>query len=171
MISVITVPINQIKGGPYRDSRNVFDKKVPKAVETLFFNLVYWVSAGATLPVHVAELTTGEYVVVDGHSCLDVYRHLGKREVSVIVHSDIKNEQAARTAYISMNYLRSNGWMRKMVILREELVKVGESIATRIMADPELARDLVNRDDSRWAEFSTVLDDKDDESEPLDFDS
>jgi hypothetical protein len=169
MISLVTLPISRVRDGSYRDTWDVFDEARPKAAQTLLCNLIDHVREGATLPIHVAELTAGEYVVVDGHFCLDVYRYLNTEQVSVIVHHEIKDERAARIAYISMNYLRSDGWLRDAVITRDELASLGEATAVKIMADPELARDLVNRDDSRWMEFKSVFEDAERDQRTIDF--
>lgn len=160
MINVVTLPILLLKDdAPYRDSWSAFDNAKPQAAQTLFNNLAAIVSAGGTLAIHVAKLHEdgGNWIVLDGHLSLDVYRHMGRKDVVTISHDNIRTLADARAAYISFNYLRSTGWLRDSVKTREELVLLGEVQAIQRMADPDLTRDLIGRDDTRWKEFNTVV--------------
>jgi hypothetical protein len=165
MLSFITVPTSEVKDGPYRDTWHVGDNKVPKEAQALLQNLQDIASAGDHLHITVAKID-GEYVVLDGHFCLDVYRNMGSKEVLVILNDRIQDIANARAAYIGFNYLRSSGWLRDCIKTREELVRLGVNEAVKRMADPQLARDLIARDDDRWKKFSSVLYEED---EPLEF--
>ncbi len=162
MLSVITVPINEVKDGPYRDTWRIDDNEMPKEAQALLQNLQDIVSAGDPLHITVAKID-GEYVVLDGHFCLDAYRNMGSKEVLVILNDRIQDIASARAAYIGFNYLRSDDWLRDRIKTREELVRLGVDEAVKRMADPQLARDLIARDDSRWQEFSSVLYEKDED--------
>jgi hypothetical protein len=155
MLSLITVPIGEVKDGSYRDTWRVGDKEMPTAAQAILQNLQDIVSAGDPLHIQVAKID-GEYVVLDGHFCLDAYRNMGRKVVLVILNDRIQDIASARAAYIGFNYLRSPGWLRDSIKTREELVRLGAGEAVKRMADPDLARDLINRDDERWKKFSSV---------------
>lgn len=153
MISLVSVPLENVKRAVWRDSWSAFDTPKPLAVDHIFTRLVEHVRLGATLPIHAA-LIQGEYSVLDGHLALDVYEHMGRKEVTLIVHDDVTSIVAARAKYVSMNYLRSTEWLRDGVKLQKTLTDVGYTTASHCMEDPDLAKDLIERNVEQWDKFS-----------------
>lgn len=158
MIETRTVKTADVNDGAYRNTWSVTANQKPILFELMFNNLVDRVKAGNDLPVHVAEVGTGVYQVIDGHVALDVYRYMGRKEVQVIIHKGVANQKQALENYIAMNYLRSVDWLRDSVKLRELLVQIGVDKAPKLMEDGELALDLISRDQTRWDAFATVYD-------------
>lgn len=158
MINVIKVNTAQLKDGPYRNTWSVTSNQKPILFETMFNNLVDRAKAGNTLVVHVAEVPEG-LQVIDGHIALDVYRYMGRKEIEVLLHVRVTTQEAALESYIAMNYLRSVDWLRDSVKLRALLVQVGADKAVKLVEDPELALDLIQRDQTRWDAYATVYDD------------
>lgn len=157
MIRLVTLPVTGIHDGPYRDTWKLSNFKSPESIQALGRNLITHVKANGFV-IHVAPITPdGFYTVIDGHFLLDVAKQLGHESVNLIVHDEIRTLEQARTAYLSFNYLRSSDWLRDAVITREQLKQVGLNTAISVMADPDLAKDLVLRDDSRWQEFKQVF--------------
>jgi hypothetical protein len=167
MISVLTVPIEQAKDGPYRNTLSPF-KGIPrgfKSFEDLFANLIDRVKAGHTLSIHVARVSDF-YLVLDGHICADVYGYIGSKEVAVVLHEEITTATAVLEAYIAFNHLRAD-W-RDSVDLMAPLSNLanlnGLDSAVKLMNNPESARDLVRSHNVRWWEYSSgegppILDD------------
>lgn len=153
MISLITVHPAHIVRAPWRDSWNPFDADRPVAVEHLMNSMRLHVMNGATLPIHVANL--GEkFFVLDGHFALDVYDSLQQKEITLIVHADVTSIEQARAKYVSMNYLRSTEWLRDGVKLQATLTDLGVTAAYNAMEDPDLAKDLIERNAEQWGKFS-----------------
>jgi hypothetical protein len=164
VISVLTVPIERVKAGAYRDTFH-FDASldIPLEVDHMCFLMAEQVKAGATLPIHVAKIGE-DFVIVDGHVRWDLYLHLKAKQVTVILHDDITTLEQAREAYVSMNYLAQREWLRSGVKLGHTLSDIesesGEGAAAKLVSDPEMARHLIRRNNARWWEFSSGEDGK-----------
>jgi hypothetical protein len=140
----------------------MYGQPPPREFEYVFFQLLERAKAGHTLAIHVAKIGS-EFLVFDGHVCLEVYEHLGAKEVTIILHDEIKDRTELLAAYVASNHLRSSEWLRSGVTLQQSLStlkeKLGEDAVLRLVEDPNLARDLIRRDEARWWEFSNeVLD-------------
>jgi hypothetical protein len=157
-ISVLTVPIEQVKDGPYRNTLSPF-KGIPrcfKLLENLFANLIDRAKAGHTLTIHVARVSDF-YLILDGHICADVYRYIGSKEVAVILHEEIKTATEVLEAYIAFNFLRAD-WrdaVDLMPVLSNLSNLIGLDSTVKLMNDPESAIDLIRLQTARWWEFSS----------------
>ncbi|SRR6266446_5780724 len=158
MISVLTVAVSGVQEGPYRNTWRYDDNVKPIEFNDLFEKLLDRVQAGFDLPIHVAQLQPGKYMILDGHIAFDLYKWMGRERLQVILHDGITSEQQALQTYIAMNYLRSIDWLRDSVKLRELLAGIGLSTAPKLMQDGELAADLVRRSQVRWDQYSQPFD-------------
>lgn len=154
MIEIRTVTSFEVDRAPWRDSWAALDNVKPLAVEHLLNCMISAVAAGATLPIHVADIEGRYLLVLDGHFALDVYEAMGRMEFQVIVHSDVTTLEQARERYVSMNYLRSSEWLRSGVKLQKTLATIGITRAYSLMQDPDLAKDLITRSEEQWEAFS-----------------
>jgi hypothetical protein len=112
--------------------------------------------------VHVAP--TGE--VIDGHVAMDVHRSLGQTSLAVLVHEKVTD---AASAYISMNHLSSQGWLRDAVVAMHVMAdaeKRPQPIPIeRLTRDPKQARDLIQLATVEWWRFEKhgMVEDEDNE--------
>jgi hypothetical protein len=158
MICVLTVPTSSLQEGPYRDTWRHDDTDKPREFVGLFEKLLDRVQAGSDLPIHVACLENGKYIILDGHISYDLYKWMGWEQLQVILHDAVKTEQQALETYIAMNYLRSEDWMRDSITLRNRLATLGLEIGPQLMTDGELAADLIRLSKVKWEEYNTVFD-------------
>lgn len=157
MIKITSVPLVDLKRAPYRDTFSAFDAERPMAVEHIVQAMRKHVEFnGATLLIHVA-FVADEYLVLDGHLALDVYETLGRQQVTVIVHSDVTTAEQAKAKYVALNYLRNTEWLRDGVKLQKTLTDIGITVAYDSMEDPQLAKDLIERNAEQWDKFSKEI--------------
>lgn len=155
MSSVLRVNIGNIQDGPYRTTWRYQDNRRPQAFDHIFRSLQEIAMTGHELTIHVYQSGSAVFTVLDGHIALDVYRAFGRESIPVILHENTHSEEQALAFYIAANYLRCEGWLRSGVKLRDLLAKLGENRAALLMADPDLAKDLVNRNQVKWDTYST----------------
>ncbi len=151
-MKIETLPISQLTSNSFRDTWTPGDSHAPKAFNDLVELLTKRAKIHA-LPIHVSQ----GFRVLDGHVALDIYRSFGRIEVEVIVHPEITSQTEAEEFYIAANYLRSAGWLRSGVKLRNNLASMGPNRAVMVMPDATLATDLIRRSQEQWDKYSTVF--------------
>lgn len=156
MLNVLTVPIDEVKDGPYRNTMSPFKSDRWRSFDNLFAKLISRAKAGHTLPVHVARLSDC-YLVLDGHICADVYRYIRSTTLAVILHEEITTAVGALEAYVAFNYLRAD-WrdsVTLMPILSNLANLNGLDSAVSLMNNSESAEDLIRLRTVRWWEFNS----------------